>query len=212
MAVFHVNRGIRFTVEIDGRGPAQEAERLRKAILDPRPVWKEAAAISRASFRANFAAGGRPTPWRPLRPNTVAQKSHIGLEAGFPYATMRGRRRVRRLEQRGRRSLANILIADGTLRDSYVQSSHRDHIERLSKERVEVGSKHWLAAYHEHGTDPYMIRPKRARSLRFITVAGAVFAGSVQHPGLPARPVAIIQEEDADRVMGAMRRHLESGT
>lgn len=174
------------------------------AAADKRPVLEAAGALMRRSFAANFQAGGRPRRWEPLRPNTVASKSALGLSNGYPYATQLGRARIRRLAQyRGgtlTRSLTNILIARGDLRDSAVQLGKAGHIHRIDGTRLEEGTQHYLAEWHQDGTKPYTIRPRRARMLRFVTTHGVVKASVVHHPGLPARPFILMQKEDVDAI------------
>lgn len=116
------------------------------------------------------------------------------------------------------RGAHNILIMSGAYRDSFATKS-ADHVEQISKERLNIGSKHWLVDIHEFGTgtyrqgrSPYTIRPVRAKALRFIGPNGGYrFAKSVQHPGVPARPVLILQQEDEDRIMEIMRRNADTG-
>ena len=182
---------------------------FQRSVKDLRPVFEKGATLMRQSFARNFAQGGRPDAWKPLSPNTVMQKAMAGVQAGFPYATARGRQRIRRLQQNGRRSLTNILIAGGQLRDSYAQKNNQ-HISRVRLDGFEEGSKHWLAPIHEYGTDPYQIRPKRPNGrLRFFTVGGMVLARGVNHPGLPARPAAIYQDEDVDAIMKMLSEALD---
>ena len=189
--------------------PKRVEEMLRRCD-DLRPYYRHAANIIRRSWAENFRRGGRPA-WKPLKPSTVYSKAANGVEQGFPYATMRGRQRVRRLEQAGRRSLANILIARGDLRDSYATKS-RHHLERISKAGLVIGSKHPLARFHEYGTNPYTIRPRRAKALRFVGSQGSqVFRGVVRHPGLPARPVTPLQPEDVQELRESLYRYIETG-
>lgn len=197
---------------IDPSAVLDELALVRRALLDLRPVWRQAGTIMRRSFAANFREGGRPDKWAPLAPNTVAAKQHFGAALGFPYASAQGIRRVRRLRQISNgiyaRSLSNILIAGGQLRDSYVQKNG-DHISRVSHQGFEEGSDHWLAPIHEYGTDPYEIRAKvTGGRLRFMTVQGFRSPRTVHHPGLPARPVGIMQEEDQAAILDLMERHL----
>jgi phage gpG-like protein len=193
--------------KVDASEPLEEARRVRRSLADLRPVWREAGTVMRRSFAENFREGGRPARWRALSPNTVFQKNLVGYEQGFPYATRRGRRTIRRLEQRGRRDLGNILIARGDLRDSWVQKN-ANHVSRVSHEGFEEGSKHPLAPIHEEGTHPYVIRPRRGTRLRFATMTGVRYARVVNHPGLPARPVGIVQPEDEERILDLMEAHL----
>ena len=60
-------------------------------------------------------------------------------------------------------------------------------ITRRAPRLIEVGTNVTYAEFHEEGTDPYTIRPRRASVLRFTTADGVRFARSVRHPGLPQR-------------------------
>lgn len=53
---------------------------------------------------------------------------------------------------------------------------------------VRVGSDVFYAPYVNDGTRPHVIRPKRARALRFVVGGQVVFARVVQHPGTKANP------------------------
>lgn len=208
--------------EITTRQVEDACDRLHDALSDLRPVWRRAGTIMRRSFAQNFREGGRPQPWKPLSPNTVFAKTMLGGDLGFAYSTDRGKARIRRLEQRFAsfvrsrtgvysRSMRNILIARGDLRDSYAQKN-RNHISRVRKDGFEEGSKHWLANWHEYGTDPYDIRPRTAGVLSFFIVGGRAYATFVRHPGLPARPAGIYQAEDIDQIMSAIGDHLAAGS
>lgn len=198
--------GARVLIEVDSTEVVDDLRLLGERIQDPRPVYRSAANIMRRSFAENFRSGGRPVGWKPLQPNTIAAKT-LDPRLSITYRSPRARKVIRRLEQNGNRSESNILIARGDLRDSYVQKN-ANHVERISLNGLEIGSKHPLAAFHEYGTKPYVILPRRARYLAFMTVAGWTFRGKVNHPGLEARPVAVVQEEDADSIKAAFDAHL----
>ena len=74
----------------------------------------------------------------------------------------------------------------GGLRQSYEAAPTTD-----GSSYVEVGSNKRYASFHERGTGPYTIVPKKARLLAARASAGGwiVFGTKVNHPGLPARPV-----------------------
>jgi len=83
----------------------------------------------------------------------------------------------------GRRGGSSAILQDtGRLRQSF-----DDFGVNVSGGAVTVGTRSKIAEYHEKGTDPYIIRPKRAKMLRFVTAGGIVFAKEVHHPGLPKR-------------------------
>lgn len=152
---------------------------LAKTAGDPRPLFEKVGAFLRQEWKKNFEIGGNP-PWVPLRPNTITSKDFHG----FP---------------------SNPLIASGGLRDSVIDENHPAHIHRVSKDKLEEGTGYTsasgapLAVYHQEGTrGPYRI-PKNTKSkklLRFVGASGEfVYARSVMHPGLPARPFITLSNE-----------------
>jgi len=181
----------------------QLRQQLERKERDPKPLLRAIANRLRAAFRANFREGGRP-PWQPLAPSTVQAKSVMGLPSQIRTPTGR---KPRRLMQRnlltGQLALepTNILIRSGRLRDSVSQSYHADHVTRMEGWTLEVGTKVEYAPYHQHGTSPYVIRPRNARVLAFIGNNGEmVFRREVHHPGLPARPFLTITDDDQSAI------------
>ena len=80
----------------------------------------------------------------------------------------------------GRRKGSSAPLQDtGRLRQSVTRKSVGD--------AVHIGYGVETAAWHHFGTSPYLIRPTKARALRFTTTEGVVFRRLVRHPGLPAR-------------------------
>ena len=85
---------------------------------------------------------------------------------------------------------AQILRDTGRLAQSFVT--------RLRGRSVEVGTNVEYAVFHEEGTRPYVIRPTRAKALRFFGPEGVRFARSVRHPGLPVRKLLPTQRTAED--------------
>lgn len=54
--------------------------------------------------------------------------------------------------------------------------------------RVTVGSDLEYAGFVNDGTRPHVIRPRRAKALRFTVGGRVVYATVVNHPGARARP------------------------
>jgi len=80
----------------------------------------------------------------------------------------------------GRRSGSSAPLQDtGKLR----QSANK----KVMKTQVKVGYSSRLASFHHFGSAGRVIRPVRARALRFITTAGPVVRQSVRWPGIPKR-------------------------
>lgn len=113
-------------------------------------------------FRTDGNAPGSRTPWKPLSPNTVA----------------------------GRRRGSNRPLQDtGRLKQSWGPAAGNPHV--IGDHTVQVSSNLKYTPYHEFGTGPYVIRPRRPGGvLAFMTAGGKRFARFVNHPGLPARPMS----------------------
>ena len=62
-------------------------------------------------------------------------------------------------------------------------------VKKVSGDRVDVGTEDKRALWHHEGTDPFTIRPRNRKVLRFAVVGGFAFARFVEHPGLPERPL-----------------------
>ncbi len=120
----------------------------------------------------NFRAGGLEHPWVPLSPNTIASRRQ-GSGAGSAQP----------LRDTGRMAQSFVYELDPGGRS------------------VWVGTRDEKAQWHQEGTRPYIIRPVRAKMLRFITASPQgpkskrggggffAFAKEVHHPGIPARPL-----------------------
>lgn len=81
-----------------------------------------------------------------------------------------------------RRGGSEPLQDTGRYRQSFVSESDEQTY-------VEVGTNDFRARVHEYGSRPYVIRAK-GKALAFRTSAGdIIFRKSVNHPGVPARPV-----------------------
>lgn len=82
----------------------------------------------------------------------------------------------------GRRQGSSRILQDtGRMKQSFIQ--------RILTNEVHVGTQNQIAAFHHHGTSPYVITPKNKKMLVFKVAGGMVFTRKVNHPGLPARPL-----------------------
>lgn len=92
------------------------------------------------------------------------------------------RRRRDTLEFRGRMSVG---VASGVLQGSL----HSTPIEPYSKGlQTRVGSPLRYAAPHHEGAGPHIIRPRKAKALRFRVGGRIIFASRVNHPGNRPNP------------------------
>lgn len=64
--------------------------------------------------------------------------------------------------------------------------AHSIRVVRATNSLVEVGSDRVYAAFHQYGTDPYVIRARAKKALFWAGAAHPV--KKVNHPGLAARP------------------------
>lgn len=108
----------------------------------------------------NFKQQGIEKKWKPLSPNTVAQR---------------------------RKASSVPLQNTGILRASWTQSAGNP---KVLGDTVSVTSNVKYAPFHEFGTRPYTIKPKTKKMLAFKTAGGMRFAKKVNHPGLPQRKMA----------------------
>jgi phage gpG-like protein len=156
---------------------------LERAGKDLTPALKRSGVHMISSFDKNFKQQGRPQRWKPLSPNTIAAR---------------------------RKGSSAILQDKGLLRMSMLSRAARGNIYRLTKDSLVMGSNLKIAPYHQYGTQPYIIRPRTKKLLRFKTAQGWAFARLVHHPGLPARPFALIQPEDETALAEIFADHMVS--
>lgn len=97
------------------------------------------------------------------------------------------RRRMRSLQRR----IATQARQDVPVRTGHLGRSIREGQVRMSGPRTVDGSVEATARYaapvHE-GSRPHIIRPRKAKALRFEIGGRTVFARMVRHPGTKARP------------------------
>lgn len=90
-------------------------------------------------------------------------------------------------------------------------------------DQVAAHSEHDVAAFHQFGTRPYVIRPKRPGGVLRFTVKGAggrdkggrftaskstASAREVHHPGLPARPFMVWVEDGVEKIKNMLLNDL----
>lgn len=96
---------------------------------------------------------------------------------------------------------------EGTLRDS-IKGRPTGGSANVSTGVIEATAKH--AGYMAHGTDPHVIRAKRAKALRWEDGGGVRFAQSVNHPGTKPDDFFERGEQAADSdLQAAMTRATE---
>lgn len=112
------------------------------------------AAVLRADLQAQFSAGGIDPRWEPLSQRTIDEKRRQGYPRLTRFGTV-----PQSLVQRGQFGPENILIRTGVLLTSWTQAQDPHHVERVTSERIDVGTAVPYARYHQEG-GPNL--PKRA--------------------------------------------------
>ena len=77
---------------------------------------------------------------------------------------------------------AQVVVRTGALRSSI----HMRHLRDSRCQYVKIGSNLDYALLHHQGTKPHVIRPDRAKVLRFVRGSRIIYTTSVMHPGTKA--------------------------
>lgn len=75
---------------------------------------------------------------------------------------------------------------------------------QITPDGLVLGTNDWKAAWHHFGTEPYTIRPVRAKALKF----GGIFTKRVNHPGLPSRKLIGFPDSDKQLAADVIHDHL----
>lgn len=109
---------------------------LKARLGDMSPLLTGVATLLRKSFAQNFAAQGRPDPWKALSPKYEARKRRM-----FESGRIRGRdvmgNRVRGNNLRGG-SMPGILVLTGGLKDAVSRRGKQGNITRFGNDKHSV--------------------------------------------------------------------------
>lgn len=136
-------------------------------------LWKKALRILRSGINERQllnAVGLRHVEW--VTENFESE----GRLSGRPWRPL-----SRNTIAQRRKGSSRILQDSGRMRASF------DH--RVGAHAVEVGTPSKIAEIHQDGAGPFTIRARPGKTLSFMAEGGRVFAKTVHHPGLPARPM-----------------------
>ena len=111
-------------------------------------------------------------------------------------------KRLKPSTKASKRNKNRILIEKGRMAESLGRN--------VGSNYVDVGFSDRKAVWHQFGTKPYRIVPKRKRALAFTGANGKrVVTTFVNHPGLPARPMLGINRLNAAEINRIIARHAE---
>jgi len=121
-----------------------------------------------------------------LKPSTVAAKGHSKILVDT--------------EQ-----MRNLEIKEAT-KSSQAVELHPGRIRKYKGTNVTMAD---VGGFHQSGTGPYTIVPRKKKFLRFKTKSGVVFTKKVNHPGLPQREWFGISEDAEKEAMKYMRFRIQ---
>jgi phage gpG-like protein len=173
-------------IEIDTRGIFAKLATLRSG-MQPEPFLRAIGLRLMGWVDKNFKAQGLETKWPRLSPSTI-------------------------MNRRGGGAGAQALMNTGRLRMSFVGGATGN--PKIVGKSVSVTSNVSYAPYHEFGTRPYTIKPRRSGGvLVFNTPRGTVFAREVHHPGIPKRRMTpspgLARELALETMNAAVRKMLD---
>lgn len=90
------------------------------------------------------------------------------------------------LRQRGNRLVLAAKRQVGVRTGALRASIHMRHMRDSRGQYIMVGSNLHYARVHHDGSKPHIIRPNKAKMLRFESKGQQIFAHLVKHPGTPA--------------------------
>lgn len=179
------------TIRTDSRGLDRKLQRLFK-VLAPEAMLRLVSAGQLNWVNKNFRDEGTERRWKPLAPGTVHAR---------------------------RRGSSKPLQDTGRMRQSFSQ--------KVRRTVAVVGTNSRLAGIHHGGTRPKPRTPKIAKALTIPNPSGPVrftkgklsgkrgfFARSVNHPGIPARPLLpskALAENMAEKTIEASLRKSLAG-
>lgn len=76
---------------------------------------------------------------------------------------------------------------------------------RIISDGLEFFTRDKKAPWHQFGTGPYEIRPKKKKALAFTTTIGLVITRFVKHPGLKARPFMVLRPEIIEQMFRPLK-------
>ena len=133
---------------------------------------------------------------KPLSPNTIAAKANKG--ASDPSRALYNTGRMI-----GRGSVKGVGGRGPYISKRATKISQESRVS-IAKDREAIG------VYHNEGTGPYTIMPKKAKKLSFYTQGGWVNTSKVNHPGLPKREWFGISKKSEKDIVRIVELRIES--
>jgi len=162
-------------MDIDARQFDDIMTKLSLRTKDLKPPLKRSGVWMHRSFAANFREEGRPR-WKSLSWNTITNRKNMS---------------------------SRPLQDKGLLRQSVMTKTAQGNIYRLRNDSLTMGSNMSYAGYQQFGTVTHRILPRAKKVIKFMSGdMKPVFTRRVNHPGIPARPFVMFQDEDVKEIEG----------
>ncbi len=110
---------------------------------------------------------------------------------------------------------SKILVKSGKMRNLLIDKASKSKQQVIihpGKKQKYKGTNVTMAdvgGYHQSGTKPYKIVPRKAKKLVFKTADGWVFTDKVNHPGLPKREWFGISAKAEKKCMDLIEHRIE---
>ena len=161
---------------------------LKKISLDLTKELNRAGQIVKTDHlkRLERGEGVRGSKMKALSPNTIAAKGNDKI-----------------LVKSGK--MRNLVIDKATKQNQEVVI-HPGKKQRYKGSNVTMSD---VGGFHQAGTSPYTITPRKAKKLVFKTAGGTVFTNKVNHPGLPKREWFGISKKAEQRIVKMIGLEIE---
>lgn len=173
----------------------------------PRPAFNRIAVDLERSAATTFRAEGRPVPWKPLSPRTIAMRRQGKKGQGAVGGSVK------------------ILQDRGALRQS-VTGRARGSVRKFERVDLAFGTRLPYAHMQQHGRGPLLNQVEKVRAHRrgpyartyqgktSMVRAHRVKAHTrrVDYGPVPPRPYLLWQDEDVEHAIGHLKHFLVWGT
>lgn len=163
------------------------AARIDKLGVDIRsfrePLKKAVKDVMTKSFQANFASGGRPTPWEPWSPGTIDVMSNMRVDGDLMVRSGNLQRVV------GQINIWTFTEVSATVRD--------------------LPSSVWYGKIHQSGYGGSGGGKGGFSKFSKRGAIGSAKGGARDVSAIPARPFILIQDEDVDAIHQVFMKWLE---
>jgi len=161
-------------------------------LTDKKTAFRQVAAVVRESIRYNFQVGGRPATWK------ASKRGERDKVPGKKGATLRNTNRLMNSITTGGRGAVTKVTANGVIVGTSV---------------IYAGTMHYGAKKGSFGSKTFMVHAfLRQIGERQVKVRAHQRTVKLPWGDIPARPFAMVQEEDMIEINEILAHHIVQGT